>query len=365
MRVALITNIPAPYRTPVFAKIAEILGNDFLAIFAARTEPNRSWKIEDLHFNHLFLQENIIAKSDGFNFIHNNIDVFKQLSSFNPDVVITTGFNPTHLYGWIYAKLHGLKHISMIDGTKSTEANLSLLHKVIRKIVYFTSHAFIAPSESTKQLFRSYEISESKIFKSPLAINNVLFQNKKTFDERPYDLMFSGQFTERKLPFLFAEIAKNVAKDIKNIKVLILGDGPLKESFLGYLDQHKINYTYAGFIKQEELPLYYSKSKLFLFTTRWDPWGVVANEALASGTPVIVAPYAGVANDLIVENHNGHIVDTKSDLWIKKTLDILQNSQEWARLSNNSVQSIQDYTFDNAAKGILDACAYAFKNTKV
>ena len=364
MRVALITNIPAPYRIPVFAKIAEVLGDDFLAIFAARTEPNRSWKILDLPFNHLFLKENIIAKADGFNFIHNNTDVFKQLSSFNPDVIITTGFNPTHLYGWIYAKLHGIKHISMTDGTKLTEVNLTLLHKVIRKIVYFTSHAFIAPSESTKQLFKSYGISESKIFKSPLAINNILFQNKKTFDERPYDLIFSGRFAEEKLPFLFAEIAKNVAKDISNVKVLLLGDGPLKESFLKKLDQNKINYTYAGFVKQEDLPIYYSASKLLLFTTRLDSWGVVANEALASGTPVIVTPYAGVANDLVTEKYNGHIIDTNIDLWAKKILGILQNHEEWARLSNNSVQSIQNYTFDNAAKGILDACTYAFSNIK-
>jgi glycosyltransferase involved in cell wall biosynthesis len=179
------------------------------------------------------------------------------------------------------------------------------------------------------------------------------------FDERPYDLMFSGQFTERKLPFFFAEIAQKVSKNIDGLKVLILGDGPLKNEFFQNLNQSGIDYTYAGFVKQEDLPQYYSSSKLFLFTTRLDPWGVVANEALASGTPVIVTPYAGVADDLVIDSFNGHVIDMNSDLWTEKILEILSQPLEWTRLSKNSFESVQEYTFENAAKGIMDACNYA------
>jgi glycosyltransferase involved in cell wall biosynthesis len=362
MKIVLITNIPAPYRVPVFAKIAEKIGDNFLVIFAARTEPNRSWNIQHLPFNHLFLNENIIAKSDGFNFVHNNTDVFRKLKEFDPDVVITTGFNPTHLYGWMYAKLFRKKHISMTDGTKSTESHLTLMHRIIRRVVYVTSQAFISPSECTKKLFQSYKIAESKIFKSPLSVNNDLFKNMNDFDDRPYDLMFSGQFTERKLPFFFAEIAQKVSKNIDGLKVLILGDGPLKNEFFQNLDQSGIDYTYAGFVKQEDLPKYYGASKLFLFTTRLDAWGVVSNEALASGTPVIVTPYAGVANDLVIDSFNGYVIDRNSDLWAEKIIEILNIPSDWKRFSENSFESVKDYTFENAAKGILDACTYASKS---
>lgn len=362
MKIVLITNIPAPYRIPVFAKIAEKLGNDFLVIFAARSEPNRSWNITDLPFNHHFLNENIIAKSDGFNFIHNNLDVFKTLQIFNPDIVITTGFNPTHLYGWIFAKLRGKKHLSMTDGNQFTEAHLSFLHRAIRKVVYLTSHAFIGPSECTKKLFQSYNIKDTQIFKSPLAINNNLFKNEKGFDKRPYDLMFSGQLKEHKLPFLFVEIVKKVAVKIPTIKILILGDGPLREHFLKDLDETGVNYTYAGFVQQEKLPYFYNSSKIFLFTTRLDAWGVVANEALASGTPVIVSPNAGVANDLVKDAYNGYVIQNESDLWVEKIIDILQHPKEWKRLSSNSFESVRQYSFENATKSILDACNYAYES---
>ncbi|MFA6189056.1 MAG: glycosyltransferase family 4 protein [Sulfuricurvum sp.] len=364
MKVALVINIPAPYRIPIFEKLSEYLGNNFLVIFAARTEPNRTWNIKELKFNHLFLNENITEKKDGFNYVHNNPDIWKHLKDFNPDVIITTGFNPTHLYAWLFAKLFRKKHLTMTDGTIETEEHLSWLHKLIRKIVFSTSHAFIGAGQQSLALYQSYGIPSRAIFQSHLCAGNERFKNQKSFYERNYDLMFSGQFTERKLPFFFAEIAKKVSHIRPNIRVLILGSGPLKEEFLKQLVDDHIEYTYPGFVSQEELPSYYCDAKLFLFTTRLDPWGVVANEALASGTPVLVTPHAGIANDLVKNDDNGYILNTDSALWATQILATLDNPEQWQKLSTNAVKSVNSYTYENAAMGILNACSYAYTNTK-
>lgn len=364
MKVALVINIPTPYRIPIFEKLSEYLGDDFLVIFAARTEPNRAWNIQELKFNHLFLNENITEKADGFNYVHNNLDVIKHLKSFKPDVVIITGFNPTHLYAWMYAKLFNKKNIYMTDGTIESEKHLSVLHKILRKIVYSTSSAFIGAGQQSLALYQSYGIPSHAIFQSHLCAGNDRFKNQKTFDKRNYDLMFSGQFTERKLPFFFAEIAKKVSLIRPNIRVLILGSGPLKEEFLKQLEDAKIDHTYPGFVSQEELPSYYCDAKLFLFTTRLDPWGVVANEALASGTPVLVTPHAGIANDLVKNDYNGYVIETDSDLWATRILTTLDNPNQWQKLSTNAVESVSNYTYENAAMGILNACNYAYANTK-
>jgi len=365
MKVALVINIPAPYRIPVFEKLAQKLGQDFLVIFAARAEPNRSWNIGELHFNHLFLNENIKEKKDGFNYVHNNFDVIKHLKVFKPDVVITTGFNPTHLYAWLYTKIFRKKHIYMTDGTIESEKHLSLLHKIMRKVVYSSSDAFIGAGQKTKELYKSYNISEEKVFQSHLSASNECFLNSIGFEERKFDLMFSGQFTERKLPFFFAEIAKEVSLCIPTLKVLILGDGPLKKEFLSQLDRDKIDYLYAGFVDQKELPSYYSSARLFLFTTRLDPCGVVANEALASGTPVIVTPHAGVANDLVQDKYNGYVITIDSTKWAHRALEVLQDKEKWKNLSTHATESVKRYTYDNAAAGIFDACEYSCSKSGV
>ena len=356
------TNIPAPYRIPVYEAVAQKLGDNFLVIFSARKEPNRSWSLGELKFNHLFLKKNIKEKADGFNFVHNNLDVVKQLRKFSPDVVITTGFNPTHLYAWLYAKIFGKKHIPMTDGTLDSERHLSFLHKAIRKTVFATSQAFIGASINSFKLYKSYKIDENKLFQSYLCVDNKRFYNDKTFDDRTYDLMYSGHLAEHKLPFLFANIVEKISKNIPDIKILILGEGPLKQKFFEKLDKSGVNYHYAGFVSQAELPNYYGNSKLFLFTTKGDAWGVVVNEALASGTPVLTTSDAGVVGDLLIHGKNGYVLEADSIIWTHKVMDVLNNPKLWQQLSDNAKESVKKFNFKNAAQGIIDACEYAIEN---
>jgi len=356
MKIALVTNIPAPYRIPVYNKVAEVYGDDFLVVFCAKYEPNRAWNLPVIKCNHLFLKEKIHAKKDGYNFVHNNIEVLNKLNEYNPDIVITTGYNPTHLYAWLYTVVKRKKHIPMTDGWTYSEHNLSWLHRWIRKVVFKTSDAYIGASKNSMALFESYGVANSKIFQSHLCVNNKSFANTNSLDMRPFDLMFSGSFHERKLPYLFADVARILKEKIPNLKVLILGDGELKTKFFAMLEASKIEYSYAGYVKQEELPQYYNQSKLFLFTTRLDAWGLVVNEAMASGTPVITTPYAGVINDLVIDGYNGRVLELDAQLWAKEILSVLLNKNVWELYSKNSIKSVQRFTFDRAANGIIEAC---------
>jgi glycosyltransferase involved in cell wall biosynthesis len=362
VKLAIVTNIPAPYRIPIYNRISEKMGKDFLAIYCAELEDNRQWTLSEIKYRSTCLKENVYKKKDGYNYVHNNPDVLKHLIRFKPDVVITTGFNPTHLYAWLYTLFFRKKHIPMTDGWLHSESNLGSLHRIIRRIVFNTSDAFIGASKNSLTLFESYGISNDKFFQSHLCIDNKQFANESGFKDRPYHIMFSGQFHERKLPLFFAEIACALTKKIQGLNVLILGDGPLKKEFFQKLDSNNVNYTYAGYVNQSDLPKYYASSKLFLFTTRLDAWGLVVNEALASATPVISTPYTGVINDLLVDAFNGRIMDLDINAWSNTVLEILENESLWKKLSLNAVHSVQRFNFDTAADGIIKASEQAFSN---
>jgi glycosyltransferase involved in cell wall biosynthesis len=114
-----------------------------------------------------------------------------------------------------------------------------------------------------------------------------------------------------------------------------------------------------GFVAQTHLPSYYSKARILLFTTCNDPWGIVANEALASGTPVITTPYSGVAHDLVVDGYNGYVVDTDAVAWARRAVDLLDDEHLMAEMRANAVNSVAEYSFDNAARGIIAAAKCA------
>jgi glycosyltransferase involved in cell wall biosynthesis len=148
------------------------------------------------------------------------------------------------------------------------------------------------------------------------------------------------------------------------VSVLVIGDGNLRVPFLNSLKGIGVDLTYAGFVAQDELPHYYSQAKLLLFTTRNDPWGVVANEALASGTPVITTPYAGVANDLVIDGMNGYVIDIDAVSWATKITDLLQNEPLLEKMRLCAVKSVEGFNFDDAARGIIAASECAASKSR-
>jgi glycosyltransferase involved in cell wall biosynthesis len=171
--------------------------------------------------------------------------------------------------------------------------------------------------------------------------------------------MFSGQFIERKMPLFFAEVARNLYCKTGRCKALIIGSGPREKEFIGRLEEYGIDYTYAGFVDQRDLPKYYSAARVFLFPTLSDPWGVVANEACSVGVPVITCNNAGVANDLIVHNYNGYILPLNTEMWSEYIISLINDNDLYQQLSFNAISKVQEYNYESASQGIIDAVLHA------
>lgn len=354
--LALITNIPAPYRLPVYAIVSKKIGYDkFHVIYCAKKEPNRHWNIFIDGFNHTFLKERMRGKNGKF--IHNNIDVWDTLNKINPSVVITTGFNPTHIYGFLWAMVYKRKHIPMTDGTFDSEKSLSIFHKLIRVVIYKKSNAFIGSCLGSRALYQSYNVSDSRFFQSHLCANNVDYFNYPS-KKRNYDIMFSGRLSPEKNPLFALDVAIGVSKVIgKKVSIVFLGSGLLEPEVKKHASKNTqhIDFTFKGFLEQDALVDIYKRAKIFLFPSSWDPWGVVANEACAAGQAVLVSPHAGVAGELVIDNENGYILPLSLNLWIEKAAVLLNNKEQLDKFSQVSLDLVSNYNYEAAAAGIIDA----------
>jgi len=355
MKIAIVTNIPTPYRNPVYSIVDKQDSIESLVFFCSRSEPNRKWQNLNIQFNHKFLSN----KTDRF--IHYNWNIYKELSKFKPDVIITSGFNPTMLLAWLWSLLNGKRHIPFLDSNLESESKLGYLHKLTRKIVFRTSSAFIGASNKTLDLYRSYNVKETALFKSCLTIDNKMFEKKQDI-KRKFDLLFCGQFIEGKNPIFFCKLAIRLKEKIPNINLLLIGDGPLKEKCISELKNNDVSFTDAGFVQHTSLPKLYQTSKILIFPTSKDAWGLVANEALASGVPVLVSKVAGVAEELVIDNYNGYVfTELNLEKWHKKALCVLTDNELREQFSNNAKESVQAYSFKAAAEGILKAIYFSKK----
>jgi glycosyltransferase involved in cell wall biosynthesis len=344
---------------PVYEHLSAEPGIDLKLFYCNGKEPDRAWDLAETAVPSHYLREKFVTFSGRF--IHINPDVWPALKSFKPDAVITTGFNPTHLMAIAYAWIHRARHITMTDGTLRSEKTLSLIHRIVRRLVFIGTRAFVGASDGSFDLYKSYGIEPQRMFKSQLCANNPAFLNQTTPLGR-FDFIFCGRFVAIKNPLFALEVACRTALKLgRKVSIVFVGSGELNEAMhhRALAIEDYVEAYFPGFATQAELPQRYASARVFLFPTSWDPWGVVANEACAAGLPVIVTPEAGVAGELVVHGKNGFVLPLDLQAWVDAATALLQDEALYLRMSVASRNAVADYTYVNAARGLARAVRFA------
>lgn len=170
--------------------------------------------------------------------------------------------------------------------------------------------------------------------------------------------------SEKGLDILLRAFAQ-VKQKIPSASLIIVGDGAEKDALqalsghLGLGD----SVFFAGSKSGPDLFEEYSRATCFVLPSRSEPWGLVVNEALHYGCPVIVSDRCGCVPDLVIEGKTGfvHSPDDVEDLALKMTRapSHFVPSQETVRVC---IDHMKNYTPDMAAKEIISACRVLLKN---
>jgi glycosyltransferase involved in cell wall biosynthesis len=118
--------------------------------------------------------------------------------------------------------------------------------------------------------------------------------------------LFCGQMIARKgLDHLLAAFGALAAQKT-NVRLLLAGrEAELPQMLAELPEAVRAKIEYAGFQAPEDLPRLFARADVFILPSRYDGWGVVVNQAIAAGLPVICSDQVGAAYDLIEENVNG------------------------------------------------------------
>jgi glycosyltransferase involved in cell wall biosynthesis len=232
----------------------------------------------------------------------------------------------------------------------------------VRRLVFARSAAFVWASMGGKKLFASYGIAAARCFRACLCVENARFANQDAEPAPAFDFIFCGRIEAVKNPsFAFDVALATAARLHRKVSILYVGNGSeqarLEERATWHSDT--VEASFHGFATQQDLPLLYRSARIFLFPTTWDPWGVVANEACATGLPVLVSPHAGAAGELIVDGQNGFVCDLDVDAWAERAVLLLTQPATYAAFSGRSLALVKGFTFKNASDGIMDACRHA------
>lgn len=156
-----------------------------------------------------------------------------------------------------------------------------------------------------------------------------------------------GQFIPRKG---FDVLLRAISQCSKEYLFYIVGADPTEE-YLGLKSKLCLeNVHFVGFQKKSELKKYYQASDLFVLPTREDIWGLVINEAMANGLPVITTDQCVAGLELVENSVNGYIVPVDNEKKLAEQITkVLNDDLLRAKMANASIARIRPYTIENMA----------------
>lgn len=208
---------------------------------------------------------------------------------------------------------------------------------------------------SKDQLLQRFSIKEDKIEVIPTGVDDSIF-NPFVAPKLEYEnvLLFVGPLVQRKGVKHLIHALPIIKKEIKDVRVIIIGKGPEKKNLVKLseeLDLEK-NINFIENVSKEDLPRYYSTASLFVFPTFLEGFGMVAIESMACGTPVVasdIEPLKSIIGDSGMFFNPGNHLDLA-----EKVIEILNDKYLRNSLSENAAKRATNYTWNNISTQYLD-----------
>jgi len=329
----------------------------------------------------IFLSENLTQQWDLASSViqFSILQSKRKLISLLVSIFFQRKYKLIHIAGWsrfftLFLILISRFFFLPITVETDTPLNFSipLWKKTIKKLLYpalFRFPAFFLPGGKRQAGYlHYYGVSNQKIIHAQMTVD--VERIKKYIDH--LDLLdrekLRTQHGAQKEAVIFLYVGRLL--DWKGIRELmaatqllddkvatlwIVGDGELADEVkLAALQCKQINYL--GRVSGEFLWRIYNAADVFVLPSHWEPWGLVVNEAMAAGKPLIVSRTVGCIDDLVFEHREGLIVEPKEVASLYNAMDfMLKNPEKRIMMASNASNLIAGWTLKNEANNMMTA----------
>ncbi|MEP0918344.1 glycosyltransferase family 4 protein [Leptolyngbya sp. DQ-M1] len=224
------------------------------------------------------------------------------------DVVVLNGYQ--NLMSQLILRFYGERVPCIFWGEKMVGESSGIkgqLQKVFSAAL--NRCAAIAAIGSRAQQDYQQRFPKHPIFNIPYYCNLSEFQSSIERPRKPITILFCGQMIERKGVDLLLQAFDRLIQSGTQARLLLVGrEAELPEMMRSLSSKTQQQIDYAGFHDPEYLPQFFKQADLFVLPSRYDGWGVVVNQAVGAGLPIICSDAVGAAVDLVEPGVNGAIV---------------------------------------------------------
>jgi glycosyltransferase involved in cell wall biosynthesis len=384
IRIAHLVSHPIQYFAPLYRELASRPEVDLTVLFYSDATVREfhdagfgravEWDVPLLGgYKHRFLPSAASTPIAGPFLRRPNWDVVREVASGRYDVLWVHGY--AHLTTWLAvaaARARGMRVLIRDEQTllHGRPAHKRALKSVALRALYSQSSALYI-GEQNRRYFAHYGMRPERMWPARYCVDNERLQ-RRADELRPHRdairarfgitddapvVLFAGKLIEKKQPLLLIDAFARARRD-HDAWLLIAGDGPLRAECEALVARLRVpNVVFAGFLNQTELPDAYAAADMFVLPSKLhETWGLVVNEAMNFGLPLVVSDKVGCAADLVHPGRNGVIVPHDDAGALAHAIGTLLADPSLRQFFGAESRRIIDaYTIAAAADGIVAA----------
>ena len=300
----------------------------------------------------------------------------EELDSFNPEIMIINGYTgkiqvSAIQYCWKKTIPYAVESDTPLripnNPIKAIGKRILLKRRLGNKLCYG-----FAGGTPQKENFLYYGIDETRCFILPMCVSENRFLEQSRNLSTKQEIKESLGFEPKKVFLYVGRLAeeKNVQLLLKAFSkmdkessiLLILGDGPEGDVLKEYVRSNNLdNVFFKGHVFFPEIVSFYKAADCFVLPSKSEPWGLVVNEAMIMGLPLVLSSAVGCCSDLMKESQNGFIFDNNDIEDLEKSLNMVLRAN-LSKMGETSKQIIANWGMNDYLRNYNDALQVMISN---
>jgi 1,2-diacylglycerol 3-alpha-glucosyltransferase len=294
--------------------------------------------------------------------------LIQALNQIQPDVIVLNGYQqPATLAALAWCLLNRRPKI-LLSETKADDAPRTGWRETLKRWILRAYQSALVGGQSHKQYLADLGMSPEGIFYGYDVVGNAEYhpsqiQHLPRPVQRPYFLSINRFIPKKNLPFLISAYASyRQATGEQAWDLVLCGEGALRSNLETQIEQLSLTgfVHLPGFLQQEELLPYFAHASSFIHASIQEQWGLVVNEAMAAGLPVLVSNRCGCFAELVIEGVTGFGFDpTHVEQLTHHMIHLSSGQIDLAQMRQAALAHIQNFSPEQFAHGLMKAIAHA------